>query len=227
MAAVNLVFAALALKEPERHRLASGADIGRLEALRIEGVGKMCAANFLFSFAVSQLETIFAYFMIDRFGYDVLEVAGILVLMAVIMIGIQGGAIRSLAARFGERKLLVAGALLMAGAFASVPWMHPVALLLVPLSVSAVGRGISQPSLLSMVSHCSNEMNRGSVMGAFQASASLARVLGPLAAGFLYGRAMGAPFVLASGMMLGVLAIGLALPAALTPSAKALEAPVD
>jgi DHA1 family tetracycline resistance protein-like MFS transporter len=225
MAAVNLVFAAFTLKEPASHRSEESAGIGRLEALRTKGVGKMCSANFLFSFAVSQLETVFAFFMMDRFDYDVMKVAGILVLMAVIMIAIQGGAIRSLAARYGERTLLVAGALLLAGAFATVPWMHRVALLLVPLSVSAIGRGVSQPSLLSMVSQQTSEATRGSIMGTFQASASLARVLGPLAAGFLYDRSMGSPFLLASGLMLGVMAIGAALPAGLAVKSEASEAP--
>jgi hypothetical protein len=41
-------------------------------------------------------------------------------------------------------------------------------------------------------------------MGTFQASASLARVLGPLAAGWLYDRQLGAPFLLAGALLLAV-----------------------
>jgi MFS family permease len=42
---------------------------------------------------------------------------------------------------------------------------------------------------------------RGSVMGTFQSSASLARVLGPTAAGALYAFYQGGPFVLAAVLM--------------------------
>ena len=42
---------------------------------------------------------------------------------------------------------------------------------------------------------------RGSVMGTFQSSASLARVLGPAAAGALYSLYEGGPFVLAAVLM--------------------------
>ena len=49
-------------------------------------------------------------------------------------------------------------------------------------------------------------------MGAFQASASLARVLGPLAAGALYDLYFAAPYLLASALMVPVFAIVTTLP---------------
>jgi hypothetical protein len=49
-------------------------------------------------------------------------------------------------------------------------------------------------------------------MGAFQASASLARVVGPLAAGFLYDRAQPAPFWFASALLFVTATLALALP---------------
>jgi MFS family permease len=81
-----------------------------------------------------------------------------------------------------------------------------VALLLVPLGLCAVGRAILQPALMSMVSFGADARARGSVMGTFQASASLARVLGPIAAGWLYDRQLAAPFVLAGGLLVAVAA---------------------
>jgi hypothetical protein len=50
-------------------------------------------------------------------------------------------------------------------------------------------------------------------MGAFQASASLARVVGPLAAGWLYDASHAAPFALASALVLTVAVQARALPA--------------
>jgi hypothetical protein len=49
-------------------------------------------------------------------------------------------------------------------------------------------------------------------MGAFQSSASLARVLGPALGGVLYGIALPYPFWLASALLVGVAAAAGALP---------------
>jgi DHA1 family tetracycline resistance protein-like MFS transporter len=165
----------------------------------------------LFTFAVAQLETVFAYFMKDTFAYDPLDVALVLVLMAFVMVVIQGGAIRGLVARYGEKKLLVFGIALMAASFAAVPWPHAVAILLIPLVLSSVGRAVSQPSLLGLVSFESTQATRGAVMGTFQSSASIARVIGPLAAGALYDQAHAAPFLLASLLMIVALGTSTAI----------------
>jgi MFS family permease len=134
--------------------------------------------------------------------------------MAVLMVGIQGGAIRPLAARFGERKLSLAGFALMGASLLAVPFMPTVGWILLPLALSAIGRGIGQPPILSMVSMTASPSERGSVMGTFQSSASLARVLGPTAAGALYALYQGGPFVLAAGLMFVAWLIVIRLPKA-------------
>ncbi len=200
MAVVNFGFASWALTEPERHENRTpGAS--RLDVLRNPTVRRFCIINLIFSLAVTQLETIFAYFMIDRFQFDAMNVAFILVGMAVLMGGIQGGAIRSLAARFGERKLALTGCGIMAGSLLAVPFMPTIGWVLLPLALSAIGRGIGQPPIVSLVSMTAAPGERGSVMGTFQSSASLARVLGPAAAGALYAFYEGGPFVLAAVLM--------------------------
>jgi MFS family permease len=211
MAAINFAFASWALAEPDRHANRDpGA--GRLEVLRDPAMRRFCTINLIFSLAVTQLESVFAYFMIDRFQFDAIRVAFILVGMAVLMGGVQGGAIRPLAARFGERKLALAGFSLMAVSLLAVPFMPTVGWTLLPLALSAIGRGIGQPPILSLVSMTAAPAERGSVMGTFQSSASLARVLGPTAAGALYALNEGGPFVLAAGLMFVVWLIAIRLP---------------
>jgi len=215
LAAVNFVYAIFVLQEPASHRasVSAGASSSRLQVLSEPAIRNLCLTYFLFTFAVTQLETIFAYFMKNRFDYDVLGVTGILIAMALVMAGIQGGGMRPLVARFGEKSLLVGGIALMALSFAIVPWAPVVGLLMVPLLGSAIGRAVSQPSLMGLASFEASASNRGAVMGTFQSSASLARVLGPLAAGALYDRAEAAPFLLASALLLAALATTTALPA--------------
>ena len=148
----------------------------------------------------------------DRFGYDAQHVAGILVGMALLMGAVQGGGMKALAARFSERGLAVSGAAALALSFALLPEMPRVAWLLAPLALSALGRAILQPSLLSMTSLAAAREERGAVMGAFQASASLARVVGPVAAGLLYDWSRPAPFWFASALLAATALLAQALP---------------
>lgn len=220
LAAVNWVVAWFHLEEPVKEpadaedgeAAGSGRPARRGFALPSSPrARRICVAYFVFIYAVSQLETVFAFLMMDQFGYDALHVAFILVLMGVIMAGIQGGAIRPLARRFGERKLWIAGTAILAPCLAVVPFLHDVWYLLLPLAIASVGRGLIHPSILSLVSRSATREERGLVMGTFQSSASLARVVGPFAAGALYDWRMVSPFVVAGALMLVVLAFGVAL----------------
>ena len=221
LAAVNAGFAYFTLAEPPRHVPAEGEPVARLAGLftRVAGgdatqslIRKLCGAVFVFSFAVSQLETVFAFFMMERFAYGAAQVAFILVFMAFLMIGVQGGGLRVLVRRLGERRLLQTGALLLVPTLAAVPFLPSVAWLLLPLGLSAIGRALCYPSLMGLLANAAPAGQRGVVMGTFQSSASLARVLGPLAAGFLYDWARPAPFVLGGSLMLIVLGLAFALP---------------
>jgi multidrug resistance protein len=203
LSACNLVYAAFVLREPAR-RGAAVARVGRLEVLRDPVVRRLCLANLLFALGVTQLESMFAFFMADRFGYDARDVAFLLVGMAVVMGGIQGGGMRALSARFPERSLVRVGCALLALAFAGMTLAPTVALLLVPLALAAVGRGIAQPSLMSLASFSAAETRRGVVLGTFQSAASLARVFGPVTAGLLYDRSLSGPFLLAALLVAGV-----------------------
>jgi len=191
-------------------------------ALRDPVVLRLCLLNFVFSFAVTQLETVFAYFMQGRFGYDAAHVAVILVGMAIVMGGIQGGGMKALSARFEERTLVSLGTLLLGIAFLAMPEMPTVALLILPLVLSAVGRAISQPALMGLVSVAGGASARGSVMGTFQASASLARVAGPTVAGVLYDTNAALPFWLAGALALLVCAGRAWLPARAAAEGDAL-----
>jgi MFS family permease len=209
LSALNLMYAAWRLPEPERHH--KPEETIQTKVLAQPAILKLCVLYFLFTMAVTQLESTFAFFMMKRFNYDAMHVAYILAMMALIMVAIQGGLIRALTKKYGETLLLLAGSLILGSAFVFMPWSHSVALLLLPLGLAAVGRGIGQPSLMSLVSKKSSGHNRGAVMGTFQASASLGRVFGPVIAGALFDYGMPLPFYLAAVFMLAVFALALSL----------------
>ena len=209
LSALNWGIAALRLTEPARHEAVKR---GRFASLRDPAVRAVVIANLAFSLAVTQLETFFAYLLKDRFGWGASGFALILVGMAIVMGGIQGGGMKALSARFAERRLVVAGVGLLALGFAGVPLAPTIAGLLVALTFAAVGRAIAQPALLSLASQAARPEERGVVLGVFQSSASLARVFGPAAGGVLYAIALPYPFWLASALLVGVALGARALP---------------
>ncbi len=213
MAALNLVWAAARLREPERHAERPAPDLtNRLDVLRAPVIGRVCLIYLLFSLAVTQLETTFAFYMSHRFGFDVLGVGLVMLAMAIVMGAIQGGGMKRLSARFPERGLVITGLALMSLAFVLVPTAPTVAWLMAPLGLAAVGRGIAQPPMMSLVSLASDEGSRGLVMGVFQSTASAARIVGPVLAGWLYDRALPLPYWTAG--LLTALALLLAWPLA-------------
>ena len=223
MAGLNLVWAAARLREPARH--SGGTDEARMsrrDVLRDPAIARLCFIYFLFSVAVTQLETIFAFFMSHRFGYDELGVGLVMLGMAILMGAIQGGGMKRLAAHYRERRLVLVGLGLMALAFATLPLAGTVALLFLPLAIASVGRGISQPPMMTLVSLSANESSRGIVLGVFQSSASAARVVGPVLAGALYDLESGLPFWAAALLVAtaGLIALRVQDAATAAPSAE-------
>ncbi len=212
LAAVNFAFATRYLREPA-HRSHEVDVITRREVLRGSALlRRLALVNFIFTFAVCQLESMFVYFMIKRFDYETWDVAWIMFAMAFVMMGIQGGAIRSLADRFGERQLLLTGVILMGATFLAIPYPSTVRVLIFLLVLSAAGRAISQPSMLSLVSLEATSSTRGVVMGSFQSAASAGRTIGPVVAGVLFDRYDGLPFLVAGALMMIAVPLCLNLP---------------
>lgn len=212
LAGLNLLWAAIRLQEPTQHATReAGGLTNRLDVLREPGVARLCLVYFLFTIAVTQLETTFAFFMSHRFGYDELGVAMVMLAMAIVMGGIQGGGMKRLAAAFQERRLVLGGLACMTVAFALVPATASVAWLMPPLALAAVGRALAQPPMMSLVSLSADERSRGIVMGVFQSSASAARVIGPLVAGLLYDAGDALPYLAAAGFTAVAFTLALAV----------------
>ena len=203
---LNMIYAFFRLEEPRQHRhVTDAADLvtepSQKSVFHQPAVVKICIVNFVFTLSVTQLESIFAFFMMDRFQFDALHVSYVLALMALVMVMIQGGLIKTLSQKFGEPVLLISGTAITMVAFGLIPSSMTVVTLLLPLSLAALGRGVSQPSMMSLVSKQAHHKTRGAVMGAFQSSASLGRVLGPALAGYLYDYWYPSPFYFAALMM--------------------------
>jgi DHA1 family tetracycline resistance protein-like MFS transporter len=141
---------------------------------------------FFSTLAFVQLEVSFGFYVADRFGLDAKSAGMLLALMGIVMVLVQGGAIGRLAKRFGEASLIAAGLPIMAIALLASAFAPSVAIFAVCLGFIGFGQAIVNPSLSSLMSRSAKPESLGAMMGVFQSGSSLARIIGPPLAGFLY-----------------------------------------
>ncbi len=110
---------------------------------------------------------------------------------------VQGGLIGRLAKRFGEKKLLLFGMAAVSLSLALIPvvgWVAGFAMLLPVSMLLAVGSGLVNPSLTSLLSRSVDKDEQGGALGIGQSLSALGRVIGPSVSGFLFEWHPGAPF---------------------------------
>jgi MFS family permease len=210
LAACNWVFAFIRLQEPsitaELRAQNRTKRFDRKAFFETMGDRRTRVATLVFfvvTIAVTQMEVTFALFMRAKYGYDAQGAGWLLALMGTIMVLIQGGLIGKLSKAFGERRLVLIGTMVMAVALVLMAQANLIAQLIIALSLLALGNGITNPSLSSQASQGAKPERRGATMGIYQSAGSLARVLGPPVAGWLYDhQGLTAPFITAAGFMI-------------------------
>jgi len=207
LAAINFVLAFFLLPEslpPEARARAVSLRISRLAALR-EALGHpilpwLFLLYFLATFGFSQMETTFALFTERRFGYGVRENGWIFAFIGVVLVLVQGGLVRPLVRALGEARLLVVSTVLLTTGLVAIGNASSLAGLLAAAALLAIGSGLHNPALSSLVSRQASIHDQGQVLGLGQSVASLARSLGPLAGGAAFELGGAAPHLELGGV---------------------------
>jgi MFS family permease len=168
---------------------------------------------FTITAAFAGMETTFALWTKDAFGWGPEQVGWLFFFVGCVLIVVQGGLIGPLSRRLGEARLVLIGAASIAIGLALVTLAANLAVLLVASACLALGMGLLNPSISSLISRQAGADERGGILGVSQSGASLARVVGPAIAGPLFeflGR--NAPYYTGALVMLGVLGFALRLP---------------
>jgi MFS transporter, DHA1 family, tetracycline resistance protein len=165
--------------------------------------------------AFSGMETTFALWANQVFGWSSWEVGLNFFFVGIVLVIVQGGLIGRLSHRFGEARLLTAGALSITLGLAGLPLVHSIPLLLLVDLLLAGGMGLLTPSLNSLVSRQAQIDEQGGILGVSQSASSLARAVAPPLAGMLFdlsGR--NTPYMVGAAFMLLVVILALRLPRA-------------
>lgn len=178
---------------PESHTAAhraQHADEPRSSAWRLlrtrPALAFLAVATLLVTYSQSILESIFAIWALHRYGLGPRAVGFLLFAVALPALLMQGGLVRVLAPRLGEVRLASAGVLAYLAGLVILAQAPTLAFTVGGLLFCGLGLGAYNPSAFALASWQSRGHDRGAVLGAYAASASLARVLGPFTSGPLY-----------------------------------------
>jgi DHA1 family tetracycline resistance protein-like MFS transporter len=144
------------------------------------GLRRLFAIDFLYwgSFAVYQ--TTFALFGARRFGFDATHTGYLLAAFGFLGVLVQVGLVGPVVKRLGETRTLTAGLIFAAIGWGGSAMTHSLPFFLALLVPGALGIGLCNPSLVSLVSGAAGRHEQGRVQGAAGALESLGRTIGPV-----------------------------------------------
>jgi MFS transporter, DHA1 family, tetracycline resistance protein len=150
-------------------------DLSRRADLR-----RLFAIDFLYwgSFAVYQ--TTFALFGARRFDFDATHTGYLLAAFGFLGVLVQVGLVGPVVTRIGERRTLTIGLVFAAIGWGGSAMTHSLPLFIALLVPGALGIGLCNPSLVSLVSGAAGKYEQGRVQGAAGALESLGRTIGPI-----------------------------------------------
>jgi MFS family permease len=157
---------------------------------RRPGFANLLAQFFLFQFAFSCFTQNFPLFAERRYTHGGVpwgptEVGYLFAYTGFLGIILQGGLIGRLVKKFGEHKLIVAGFLAAAVAYALLGFTYVLPMLVGVAAISAFGNGVLRPTITSRITQAVGRHEQGVALGISQSLASIAMTIAPPTGGAL------------------------------------------
>lgn len=159
---------------------------------------------FIVSFAFSGLETTFALYINDLYGFTSKDLGYMFLVMGIIAAFVQGGLIGKMVKRMGEPAVLTLGMCLYGIGFFAIPLSGNFWVLAIILSLFGAGQGMIRATATAMITQRTMQ-GQGVTTGAISSMDSLGRILGPLAGGAVYQFTHSGPFLLGGVLMVLIL----------------------
>jgi MFS transporter, DHA1 family, tetracycline resistance protein len=168
---------------------------------------------FVSTFAFANMEATLVLLTEHQFGFTAQQNGWMFVYIGMIMVILQGGLIGRLSKRFGEKRLINCGCLLVAAGFLLTPATTAVLVLFMSLALFSIGSGLNSPSNQSILSKLVPADQSGGVLGVGHSLSTLGRILGPIAGGAAFQFiGMASPYVIGAICMLLAFVLSLFLP---------------
>ena len=156
-----------------------------LEAVRIPQLALLFVVVTMTPFVFSGVETTFVLWSERMLGWGPWQNGQIYTFMGLTAAATQWFLVGRLTRRFGEHRLICAGAAMIFIGVLLLP--HSTFGLCISFGFIVFGVSVNNPSLSSLVSKYAHSSERGSLLGLSQSCSAMARITGPAWAGFAFG----------------------------------------
>ena len=223
MAALAALGVFLFVGESRHHSVLGGPQPDRREALAAAAahpvLSRVLLVTLVATAAFAGMESVFGLWVDARFGWGPRQVGMCFAVIGVIASLGQGLLTGRLARRFGEPKVLTTGlAIIMLGLILTA--LSPTGgLATLAVGCTAFGQALVFPCVAALISRSTPPERQGATLGLNMAAGSLARIVGPLLAGGLFGMAVDAPYWVGAALMVPAIALAARIAARMKPLA--------
>lgn len=207
IAAVNAVVAMFRLPETKPDTSHIHATHGKRSALS-PALQRFAIVGFLSMLGFAGFESTFSLWGKENvhFGFTSGTASLVFVFVGITLVAVQGGLIGPLTAKWGSRKLLRLGLVLVAIGLLLLSIATSWIVLFIALFLLSIGQGFSGPSGGSLVAELAPVERRGEAIGYQQSTSAFGRIAGPVMAGALFDRVgISAPFAVSGVLMVAAL----------------------
>ena len=179
-----------------------------------EGVSGTNLVFFLYQTAFAGMEFTLVFLAKERLGYKPHQMMWIFIFVGLLIALVQGGVVRRLAPRLGERRLVRIGLTMLVPGLLIVGWAPSVYPFYGGLALLAIGSALVSPCLSALVSLYTPSNRQGEVLGVFRSVGALSRAIAPVIAGLVFWK-LGSqwPYYGSALVMLAPLLLSARLPA--------------
>lgn len=208
LSAVALVLVWIILPEslPKEKRIQTGKKLRGPELSKmwdaLQGpIGFLFWIAFLISFALTNFESIFGLYALNRFGYGPSQVGILLTLIGIISAIAQGALTGIVTKRWGEVNVIKFSLIASAIGFPLMLLAESYIMILLTIGFFVLANSMLRPAVSSLISK-RTKSGQGIAMGLNNSFMSLGRSIGPLVAGFLFDFNLNLPYLTGGIVML-------------------------
>jgi MFS family permease len=148
-------------------------------------LGGLYIQFFIYTFAFSAFTSGFALFAERRLDWNQKQVGYVFAYAGLLGILLQGGLMKRLVKKFGERRLVISGFLTGIVGYLVLGTAETTAVVLLAATISSFGNGVVRPSLTSLISQAVGRHEQGVAIGISGSLSSLAMTLAPPTGGVM------------------------------------------
>jgi DHA1 family multidrug resistance protein-like MFS transporter len=184
---------------PDRRARRGDAQTGRGPQLRqmaraLSGpIGILLVMAFLVSFGITNFETVFSLYTLERYGYGPQRVSFILMLSGLLSAVVQGVLTGWFTRRWGEVRVIRGALFIGAVGFVLMTTAERPGWVIATTLFFMIGNSLLRPTVSALTSRRA-VVGQGTAMGLNNAFMSLGRVVGPTWAGFLFDVNLNLPY---------------------------------